>query len=382
MMTWCLNLFLDLTQIPTNQHPALISQWEEPCFPHFSPIGQATSQFSSIKGRQQRAAAQSNKDFNAQCIMRTSASNDIEYLETILPPVINLEGLDNKVLPKYLPQLSKHEQAPRMVHPDEMKIYSVVIDILVGQDSDGKSEDNDTDFEDMSEEELENIKNCHREIKSDVISFIAFIYNYKGMRDVQACCTKPSITRCTVNYTPPCLRPSPVKRCPPMMWTQNHVQVEKVIQKDGAAVKKILPILIKAEPDQEHTTKEPSIMTLYQPHLPPKAQPEQLLHEEELQSYSEEATDDAEYLSDDKTQVAETDSSAAELMVEELTKVDVHEFDEVLENISAALKQAAQGYDNLRTLLPQLPVHEVPKLVETSCNIHTIATSAANCDAH
>ena len=47
----------------------------------------------------------------------------------------------------------------------------------------------------------------------------------------------------------------------------NHIQVEKIIQKDGAVVKKILPILIKAEPDQEHTTKEPSIMTPYQPHL-------------------------------------------------------------------------------------------------------------------
>ena len=77
------------------------------------------------------------------------------------------------------------------------------------------------------------------------------------------------------------------------------------------------------------------------------------------------ATDDTEYLSDDKAQVEETDSSAPELMVEESTKVDVHEFNEVLENILVSLKQAAQGYDNLRTLLPQLPVHEVPKLAET-----------------
>ena len=148
----------------------------------------------------------------------------------------------------------------------------------------------------------------------------------------------------------------------------NHVQVEKVIQKDGAVVKKILPILIKAEPDQEHITKESSIMTLYQPHLPPEVQPEQLLREEELHSYSEEATDDTEYLSDNKAQADETDSSAVESMVEELTKVDVHEFDEVDE---ASLKQAMQGYDNLRTLLPQLPVHEVPKLAETVLAIYT-----------
>ena len=58
-------------------------------------------------------------------------------------------------------------------------------------------------------------------------------------------------------------------------------------------------------------------------------------------------------------------------MVEELTKVDINEFNEVLENISVGLKQAAQGYDNLRTLLPQLPVHAVPKLVETVPAIYT-----------
>ena len=57
----------------------------------------------------------------------------------------------------------------------------------------------------------------------------------------------------------------------------DHVQVGKVIQRDGAVVKKILPILIKAEPDQKHTTKKPSIMTPYQPCLQAEAQPEELL---------------------------------------------------------------------------------------------------------
>ena len=98
--------------------------------------------------------AQSRQDFNAHPIMTTSASNDIEYLEMIPPPVTNLEGLDSKALPEYLPWLSEHEEAPRMGHPDEMKIHSAVTDVLVGEDSDGKSEDNDTDFEDMFEEDL------------------------------------------------------------------------------------------------------------------------------------------------------------------------------------------------------------------------------------
>ena len=94
-------------------------------------------------------------------------------------------------------------------------------------------------------------------------------------------------------------------------------------------------------------------MTPYQPHLPPEAQLEELLSEEEV-------TENVDYLSNEKTQADETDSSAAESMVEELTKVDIHKFNQVLENISSGLKQATESYDNLRALLPQLPVHEVP----------------------
>ena len=88
-------------------------------------------------------------------------------------------------------------------------------------------------------------------------------------------------------------------------------------------------------------------------------------------SYSKEATDDTDYISDDKAAGEETDSSVAESMVEELTKVDVQKFDQVLENIFTSLKQAAEGYDNLMTLLPQLPVHEVPELIETIPAVYT-----------
>ena len=54
-----------------------------------------------------------------------------------------------------------------------------------------------------------------------------------------------------------------------------------------------------------------------------------------------------------------------------MTTVDIQEFDQVLGNISTSLKQAAEGYDKLRTLLPQLPVHEVPKFVETIPTVYT-----------
>ena len=43
----------------------------------------------------------------------------------------------------------------------------------------------------------------------------------------------------------------------------------------------------------------------------------------------------------------------------------------MLEDISSGLKQAAEGYDYLQALLPQLPVHEVPKLAETIPAIYT-----------
>ena len=151
----------------------------------------------------------------------------------------------------------------------------------------------------------------------------------------------------------------------------NHVQVEKAVQKNGTVIKRILPILIKEEPDKEHITKEPSLLMPYQLLLPPDAQPEELLCENALLSYSEEETDGVEYVSDEKPDKMETDSSAAESMEEELTKVDVQEFNTVLETISSGLKQAAEGYDNLQTLLPRLPVHKVLQVAETIPAIYT-----------
>ena len=196
--------------------------------------------------------------------MTTSARSDIEYLGMIPPPGTNSEGLDSKALPKYLPGLSENEEAPKMVHPDEMKIYSSVADILVGEDSDGKSEDNDTDFEDMSKEESE--REYQKLLPGNKIRYIQFYSFHLQLQRNERCSGMLYQTICHQMCSE--LYPTmPEAIASEEMSTYdvdpNHVQVEKVIQKDGAVVEKILPILIKGEPNQEHTTKEPSIMTPY-----------------------------------------------------------------------------------------------------------------------
>ena len=87
--------------------------------------------------------------------MTSSTSDDTEVLSTMPPPASRLIGMDKEVLPEYMPRLIGDEEAPRMIHSEEGKIFSAVIDVLVGEDSDGNIEDNDTDFEDMSDGELE-----------------------------------------------------------------------------------------------------------------------------------------------------------------------------------------------------------------------------------
>ena len=57
----------------------------------------------------------------------------------------------------------------------------------------------------------------------------------------------------------------------------NVVQVEMVVDELGKEVRWILPILIKEEPDRQHTTWAPVTKTLGMPELPPRADVKELL---------------------------------------------------------------------------------------------------------
>ena len=57
----------------------------------------------------------------------------------------------------------------------------------------------------------------------------------------------------------------------------NIVQVEMEVDESGKEVCRILPILIKEEPDHQHTTWAPVTKTLGMPELPPRVDVKELL---------------------------------------------------------------------------------------------------------
>ena len=79
----------------------------------------------------------------------------------------------------------------------------------------------------------------------------------------------------------------------------------------------------------------------------------------------EEATDDEDCLEDLKVISIETDSSAAESMLDEVFETtDPMVFDALLVKVITGLKQVAEGFEELRNMIPTVPVIDTPKLIE------------------
>ena len=128
-------------------------------------------------------------------------------------------------------------------------------------------------------------------------------------------------------------------------------------------VKKVKPILIKKELDREHATKVPferhpgEIFFTDDERVP--------YREMEPTEYFEEATDDKDYKEDDKVISIESDSTAAESMLDEdFETTDPMIFDASLMKITTGLRQAAEGFEELWKMIPSVPVTDMPKLVE------------------
>ena len=151
----------------------------------------------------------------------------------------------------------------------------------------------------------------------------------------------------------------------------NVVQVETMVDESRKEVHRILPILVKEEPDHQHTTWAPATKTLGMPELPPGADVKELLQTEDLESYDEEATDLEGYLPDNLATPKKEDSSTAESMEEEILPIDIKAFDVALKEIATGLEMAAIRYHHLRALLPQLLVHEIPQMVEAMPFVYT-----------
>ena len=144
---------------------------------------------------------------------------------------------------------------------------------------------------------------------------------------------------------------------------EEQVQIVKMVDKDGKLVKKVKPILIKKELDKEHAMvipfeKHPGEVSFTDDHRVPFRTTSPV-------EYVEEVTDNKDYKDDDEVISIESDSSTAESMLDDdFETVNPLMFDTSLVKITTGLKQAAEGFEELQTLLPNIPVTELPKLVE------------------
>ena len=143
---------------------------------------------------------------------------------------------------------------------------------------------------------------------------------------------------------------------------EETVQIIKKVDKDGKMVKKVKLILIKKELDREHATIIPferhpgEVIFTDAERVPFRTTPPV--------EYVEEVTDNEDY-KDDEVISIESNSSAAESMLDDdFETTNPLMFDASLVKITTRLKQAAEGFEELRKLLPNIPVTEIPKLIE------------------
>ena len=128
-------------------------------------------------------------------------------------------------------------------------------------------------------------------------------------------------------------------------------------------MKKVKPILIKKELDREHATvipfeKHPGEVSFTDAEQVPFRTTSPV-------EYVEEVMDDEDDKDDDEVISIESDSSAVESTLDDnFETTNPLMFDASLEKITTGLKQAAEGFEELQTLLLNIPVTDIPKLVE------------------
>ena len=144
---------------------------------------------------------------------------------------------------------------------------------------------------------------------------------------------------------------------------EEQVQIVKMVDKDGKLVKKVKPILIKKELDREDATIIPferhpgEVSFTDAERVPFRTTPPV--------EYVEKVMDDEDYKDDDEVISIESDSSAVESMLDDnFETTNPLMYNASLVKITTGLKQAAEGFEELRTLLLNIPVTDIPKLVE------------------
>ena len=144
---------------------------------------------------------------------------------------------------------------------------------------------------------------------------------------------------------------------------EEQVQIIKMVDKDGKMVKKVKPILIKKELNREHATI-----------IPFERHPGEVIFTDAERvpfcttppvEYVEEVTDDEAYKEDDEVISIESNSSAAESMLDDdFETTNPLMFNASLVKITTRLKQAVEGFEELQNMLRSIPVTDIPKLIK------------------
>ena len=141
-----------------------------------------------------------------------------------------------------------------------------------------------------------------------------------------------------------------------------QVQIIKMVNKDSK-LKKVKPILIKKELDREHATvisfeRHPGEVSFTDAERVPFCTTPPV-------EYVEKVMDDKDYKDDNEVISIESDSSTVESMLgDDFETTNPLMFNASLVKITTGLKQAAEGFEELQMLLPNIPVTDIPKLVE------------------
>ena len=142
----------------------------------------------------------------------------------------------------------------------------------------------------------------------------------------------------------------------------NDVIIEYITDAQGRKVKKLKPLLIKSEPDQEYTQHIHSDDNL------PKIPEDNFTQKRQvtIDSYSE--TISSESSSEDRTLTAETENtmSSMEDHIEDSSCIkenNVIEIETSLHQIATSLQRAAEGYMSLASCIHKLEPYKIPQVI-------------------
>ena len=142
----------------------------------------------------------------------------------------------------------------------------------------------------------------------------------------------------------------------------NDVIIEYITDAQGRKVKKLKPLLIKSEPDREHTHLIHSDDDL------PKIPENHFTQEREITIASYSETISSESSSEGRTLTAETENttSSMEDHIEDsscMKENNVTKIESALHQIATSLQHAAEGYLSLASCIHKLEPCELPQMI-------------------